>query len=149
MTGDSSDRQGHVRWRVHLRSGPEAVFLTLATSEGRARFWAESAVESHGVIHFTFSNGQQLESRVIASTPHECFRLTYFGGSTVTFELAPDGQGGTDLAMTETDVPDGELDQNRAGWVCVLMALKAAVDFGIDLRNHDPGRTWEHGYVDV
>lgn len=31
----------------------------------------------------------------------------------------------------------------------MLLALKAAVDFAIDLRSHDPGRTWEHGYVDV
>jgi hypothetical protein len=35
-----------------------------------------------------------------------------------------------------------------AGWVSVLLALKAAADFGIDLRNHDPARTWNKGYVD-
>lgn len=28
------------------------------------------------------------------------------------------------------------------------MALKAAADFGVDLRNHDPTRTWDQGYVD-
>jgi predicted nucleic acid-binding Zn ribbon protein len=32
--------------------------------------------------------------------------------------------------------------------VSVLMALKAAVDFSVDLRNHDPDRTWDHGYVE-
>jgi hypothetical protein len=35
-----------------------------------------------------------------------------------------------------------------AGWVSVLLALKAAVDFGVDLRNHDPERTWSTGFVD-
>jgi len=35
-----------------------------------------------------------------------------------------------------------------AGWVSVLMALKAAVDHGVDLRNHDPQRTWDQGYAD-
>lgn len=35
-----------------------------------------------------------------------------------------------------------------AGWVSVLLALKAAVDFSVDLRNHDPGRTWDQGYAD-
>jgi hypothetical protein len=29
-----------------------------------------------------------------------------------------------------------------------LLALKAAADFGIDLRNHDRQRTWREGYVD-
>jgi hypothetical protein len=28
-----------------------------------------------------------------------------------------------------------------AGWASVLLALKAAVDFGADLRNHDPQRS--------
>jgi hypothetical protein len=28
------------------------------------------------------------------------------------------------------------------------MALKAAADFGVDLRSHDPARTWDQGFVD-
>ena len=35
-----------------------------------------------------------------------------------------------------------------AGWVSVLMAMKGAVDFEIDLRNHNPERVWENGYLD-
>lgn len=35
-----------------------------------------------------------------------------------------------------------------AGWVSVLMAMKAAVDHGVDLRNHDESRTWGDGYAD-
>lgn len=30
----------------------------------------------------------------------------------------------------------------------VLLNMKAAVDFGIDLRSHDLSRTWLEGYVD-
>jgi hypothetical protein len=36
-----------------------------------------------------------------------------------------------------------------AGWASVLLALKAAVDFGVDLRHHDPERTWDQGYGDI
>jgi hypothetical protein len=46
-------------------------------------------------------------------------------------------------------VPFGERDDNLAGWVTVLLTLKAAADFGVDLRSHDPARTWGQGYVDV
>jgi len=35
-----------------------------------------------------------------------------------------------------------------AGRVSVLLALKAAVDHGVDLRNHDRERTWVQGYAD-
>lgn len=35
-----------------------------------------------------------------------------------------------------------------AGWVSVLMAMKAAVDFGIDLRNHDSDMAWAQGFAD-
>ena len=38
--------------------------------------------------------------------------------------------------------------ENRAGWVSVLLTLKAAADFGVDLRNHDPTRTWDQDFAD-
>lgn len=138
-----------IRWRIHLRSAPDVVFAALATDEGRARFWAEAACERDGAVQFRFANGQQLNAPVLAREPPHRFEVAYFGGSAATFELVPDGGGGTDLTLTETGVPEAELVQNRAGWVSVLLALKAAVDFAVDLRNHDPDRTWERGYVDV
>jgi hypothetical protein len=57
--------------------------------------------------------------------------------------------GGTDLTLTEIGVPGEEYDQNLSGGVSVLLMLKAAVDFGVDLRSHHPDRTWEAKYVDV
>ena len=44
---------------------------------------------------------------------------------------------------------DAVLLSLRVGVVSVLLALKAAADFSVDLRNRDPGRRWEDGYVDV
>lgn len=64
------------------------------------------------------------------------------------FELEEDARGGTDLTLTETGVPARWREQNVAGWVSVLMALKAAVDFDVDLRNHDYRRTWDQGFAD-
>jgi hypothetical protein len=67
----------------------------------------------------------------------------------VAFELVSDGAGGTDLTLTESGLPTVARVENMVGWVTVLLNLKAAVDFGIDLRNKDPKRSWEWGYVDV
>lgn len=142
-----------IRWRVHLRSSPEAVFEALDTPAGRRRFWAESAEEiSPGGIEFVFASGERLRARVIERAPGRLFAVSYFGGSVARFELEPDGEGGTELSLIETGVPAGHWLDNHAGWVSVLLSLKAAVDHGIDLRNHDPRRIWVPGgggYVDV
>jgi hypothetical protein len=46
------------------------------------------------------------------------------------------------------EIPDEWHAEVNAGWVSVLMALKAAADFRVDLRNHDTRRTWSQGYCD-
>jgi uncharacterized protein YndB with AHSA1/START domain len=132
-----------IRWRLHLASPPNDVHVLLSTDEGRARFWAESAVEQDGVIGFRFPNGEIYHGPVLASEPTALFEVDYFGAP-ARFELEPDGSGGTDLTLThDHDHPD-----TRPGWISVLMALKAAADFGVDLRSHDPARTWDQGFVD-
>jgi uncharacterized protein YndB with AHSA1/START domain len=145
---DPQDRS-RVTVRVHLRSSPESVYRTLSTAEGRAGFWAESAEERDGIIAFRFSNGMTLESRVVATDPPRELAVTYFGGSVARFTLAADGRGGTDLELTETGIDPSWWAEHRAGWVSVLLMLKAAVDFGVDLRNDDPARDWDSGYADV
>ena len=141
-----------LRYRLHLRASPETVFALLATGEGRARFWAEEAVETRdadgAVIHFRFPDGSRLSARVLAAEPPRAFSVEYFGGSRVRIELAPDGRGGTELLLEEDGVSPGDREENAAGWVSVLLALKATADFGIDLRGHDPTRTWRQGYVE-
>jgi hypothetical protein len=140
-------RGGPIRWRLHLPISPDRVFGALDSDGGRAAFWAESAIERDGVIHFRFINGQQCESRILSRrAPHE-WTIEYFG-AVARFEMAPDGAGGTDLTLTHTGVHDDEWHEVHAGWLNVLFPLKAWLVHAIDLRNHDPSRTWEDGYVD-
>ena len=144
-----NDSVNQVSLRVHLSSPAEKVFEFLATDSGRSAFWAESAVEQDSAIHFRFSNGLEHVGKILISERYKRFSITYFDGSTVTFDLAKDSDGGTDVTLVETSIPQEWLAEHRAGWVSVLLSLKAAVDFSIDLRNQDPHRSWEMGYVDV
>ena len=137
-----------IRLRLHLNASPEAVHGFLSTDDGRARSWAESAKEGYGVIEFRFVNGIVQQSRILENRPPSRFAVTHSGGSVVTFDLAADGSAGTDPVLTEVRVPSGSWEENHAGWVSVLLALKAAVDFRADLRNHDPGCTWDQGFAD-
>ncbi|MDX1611943.1 MAG: hypothetical protein R3185_06200 [Candidatus Thermoplasmatota archaeon] len=136
-----------IRWKLHLERPPAAVYAALATDEGRATFWAERTVASQGTVRFEFPGGQATESKILAEEPPERFELVYFGTRT-RFDLEPDGQGGTDLTLDAWIPDEGLRKQMAPGWVSVLLALKAAVDHGIDLRNHDPDRSWTQGYVD-
>ncbi len=119
----------------------------LATDERRAAFWAESAEEADGVVHFRFVNDVAYDGRILEADPPRRFALDYFH-STAAFDLADDGAEGTDLTLTNTGYPPDDRAELLAGWLNVRLPLKAAVDFGVDLRNHDPERTWQRGYVD-
>lgn len=142
------EHPGAITWRIHLSSPPEKVYAFLATDEGRARFWAESAVEVDGFIDFRFPDGLEWRGRLLETKPAQLFRLVYFGGSQTTFTLLADGRGGTDLTLADQDVPEGDRCEVAAGWVSVLLALKAVADFSVDLRNHDPLRSWDQGFAD-
>lgn len=137
---------GTIAWRLHLRASPEEAYEWLATASGRARFWAEAAPEEEGRIVFTFLDGTVERAALGERVPGRRFELTYFGSPT-RFELASDGKGGCDLTLRATAVPEAEAAEVAAGWVSVLMAMKAAIDFGVDLRTHDPDRSWRQGYV--
>ena len=137
-----------IRWRVSLKSPIDKVYNTLATDEGRASFWAESAAAQDGVIHFVFPNGATWDGEILEQAPPHRIVVRYYGGSVSAFDLEEDGQGGTLLTLTDTGVPDDDRVEVIAGWVSVLMALKAAVDFGVELRAHHPDRQWDNGFVE-
>ncbi len=137
-----------IEWKLHLKSPPEIVYHMLATDEGRVRFWAEQTVETNDSVQWTFPGGHSWTWRVIERQPPEKYVVEYFADSTVSFTLLEDGNGGTDLLLRAEGTAHHERVEVIAGWVSVLMALKAAVDFGVDLRNHDDQRTWWHGYAD-
>lgn len=147
MDTSLNDQPTEITCRICLKSTSEEVFSLLTTDDGRSLFWAERTVQEGNAIVFRFPNGDTLQSRVLETRPPRRFSLTYFNDSIVTFDLR-DGTAGTDLRVQETELAVADVAENRAGWVSVLLNLKAQADHGIDLRNHDPERTWAQGYVD-
>jgi uncharacterized protein YndB with AHSA1/START domain len=136
-----------IRWRLHLASAPEAVWELLTTDEGRERFWCERSSQHGDEITLSFSNGWVERATILAAEPPRRFSVRYFG-TPVRFELRPDGADGTDLELVHEAVPDADFEEVLPGWLNVLIPLKAAADFGVDLRNHDPARTWDQRFVD-
>jgi uncharacterized protein YndB with AHSA1/START domain len=138
---------GPIRWRMYIPAPPALVYDALASDAGRAAFWAEQAPEVDGHIAFRFAGGVTYRARILERDPPHRLALDYFGAPAL-FELAADETGGTDLLLTHTGVPAAEWNEVHAGWLNVLFPLKAWVAYGIDLRNHDPTRSWRQGYAD-
>ena len=145
MKGDKVG--GAIRWRMHIPVPREAVFEALTTDEGRASFWAQSAVETDRHVEFHFSNGYSCRSEVLEQRPPALFVLDYIGGP-VRFELSSDGMGGTELLLTHEGIGAEDWIEVHAGWLNVLFPLKAWLVHGVDLRNHDSARSWDQGYAD-
>jgi hypothetical protein len=118
-----------ITWKIHLRSAPEAVYRMLATKEGRSRFWADAAEEEQGVIHFRFSNGQQLEAPRAGEDAPGTLSAELLRRQRRDLRAAGGREGRYGPHAERTRCPTQEYEQNRAGWVSVLLMLKAAVDF--------------------
>ncbi len=138
---------GAIRWRLHIPRPPEEVYRAIDSDDGRAAFWAEEARERDGTIRFRFANGVLHDSRILERRPPGVFALEYFGGA-ARFTLEPDGAGGTELTLTHENVAPEDWIETRAGWLNVLFPLKAWLVGSVDLRNHDPARTWDDSYAD-
>jgi DNA-binding HxlR family transcriptional regulator/uncharacterized protein YndB with AHSA1/START domain len=148
---DSAERTavigGPIEWRLNIPAARERVHDALSTDEGRRLFWADTRMRTDGRIRFLFSNGGEHEGLLLESRAPELFAVQYFGG-VARFELTADGRGGTDVHLTHTGQRGDQWIETHAGWLNVLFPLKAMLAYGVDLRTHDPRRSWDHGYVD-
>ena len=136
-----------ILWNLHFRSSPQKVFDALTTDAGRAKYWAESTQEKDGHVTFHIYNYPPFTGKILAKEAPYLFELEYFG-TIVKFNLKSDGQTGTILHLRAEVSDDTLREEMTAGWVSVLMAMKAAVEFEVDLRNHDPDMAWVQGFAD-
>jgi uncharacterized protein YndB with AHSA1/START domain len=134
-------------WRLSLASPPERVFELLDTDEGRVKFWAERSRAVPGGFELDFPGGLTDRVDVLERDPPMRLTIRYFGAK-AEFELVPREDGGCRFQVTcHCDDPAAWVEFH-AGWVSWLLVLKAAADFGIDLRNGAPDRAWSQRYVD-
>lgn len=138
-----------VRWKLHLAATPTAVFDLLTTDAGRERFWAERSATRGKTFTLTFPGKEKVRCPIIKNISPRFFAFRYFDGTLVEFSLKQTRRGGTELELTEAGHrTKAHRTENHAGWIQVLLCLKAAADHGVDLRNHDSRRTWSHGYCE-
>lgn len=132
-------------WKINCKSTPSKVFEYIATDECRNKFWAVTQ-SKNDIVTFAFANSYVWEGKILESNPPTQISFLYIDNSEESFELIDDGNNGTDLILRDKGVKPEFRTEVIAGWGSVLMTLKAAVDFNVDLRNHDPKKTWSEGF---
>ena len=133
-------------WRLHLSSAVERVYSAWADTAQHPRFWCERSEATATGFRLEFIDGTVEACELLESEPNRRLLFRYFG-CPVEITLAA-AEGGTDLTLRTTGATGDEWADVHAGWLNVLLPFKAFVDHGIDLRNHDPRRTWREGVVD-
>jgi hypothetical protein len=114
-----------IRWKVHFSSSPDKVYEALSTDKGRRGYWAESAEEQDGKIHYVFLNGIENTGSILQRIHGQLFSVMYFGWKT-TFHLTTDGATGTDMEMVAEHVPEADKMEISAGWVSFEITMPAA-----------------------
>jgi uncharacterized protein YndB with AHSA1/START domain len=116
-----------------FQSAPGAVFDALTCVDAIARWWAPAtgSAVAGGEIVLVFG-GQEVRIRVDQADPTQvCWAvqvsepLPDWTGTTITFDLAPDGDGGTNLLFTHHGLtPQLEcFSMCQAGWTQYLASL--------------------------
>ena len=112
--------------------------LILATWIGIGSGSPVNPSTSHDYIYSTDQNADLLCTVDIFCGPDRDMGLTF-----TDYSYSP-----SMVVAHYLGVPEADRMEVMAGWVSVLLALKAAADFGVDLRNHDARRTGEQGYAE-
>jgi uncharacterized protein YndB with AHSA1/START domain len=137
---------------VKLAASRERVWQALTTPGGITAWWAERAEiqpTDGGLLRLLFPNRRTLDSKVVQCRPQQMLSFVYFGGTRAQFEVDALPEGGTSVTVTDRGFSSQEdYAETLAHWTSVLLALKAHLDFGVDLRNHTPAFNWEHDFVD-
>jgi uncharacterized protein YndB with AHSA1/START domain len=141
------DRTPPIVWRLRLAAAPDRVFAAWLSAGDHERFWCErSEMMPDGNFRQHFIDGTVATCAIEEWKAPDYIRMRYFD-SQVEIHLARRGDG-TDLTLIALGVERHHWNDVHAGWLNVLLPLKAWIDFDVDLRNHDPFRTWAQRYVD-
>lgn len=136
-----------IKWKVKFKSTPSRVFSFLNTDKGRASFWAETANEKNGMVHFKFINGQSYLGKILDRKQDRLFHLDYFHSDVYFYLTMNTKDEGTLLSLENRGVKDEDYCEVKSGWISVLMNMKSVIDYQVDLRNHDKEICWDQGFI--
>ena len=131
---------------TYLAASPQAIFEALTRADGLASFWTPDVEVGQGVGSVAvFGFGQtQLKMRIDYLAKGHSVRWTCVNdfpmephcweGTTVSWELEPDGSAGTTVRLEHSNwpksLPRRELGSTAFNWALILRQLKSYAETG-------------------
>lgn len=142
--------------KIEIRATPERVFKAWTSEKEIVKWFVSEAIlqpKKGGRFFMKFVTGVSGDETILSIKKNHSF----------SFSFGPDGEAvevtvkktkkGTDCILHQygmKETPQAKVNWHmgcRNGWVFFLTNLKAYLEKKIDLRSHDPKKTYLQGYV--
>lgn len=142
--------------RIFINKPVSKVFNAWTDDRIVSRWFTEKTIiepRKNGRIYFEWLAGDKMDDKIISISKNRRFTFP-FGrhGERVAVSFKKDGRG-TICELRQFNMkttPKARWTMHRGciqGWTFFLANLKSYLEYGIDLRSHDPARSYKQDYV--
>ena len=142
--------------KIEIKVSPDKVYKAWTDERLITRWFCVNAAcepRKNGRLYFEWLGGDKLETKILAANNNRLFRFP-FGRNNEKVEVKfTKVRGGTlvtlrQYSMKTTPEPKWSMHKGcETGWTFFLANLKAFLERRIDLRSHDPKKSYAQGYV--
>lgn len=142
--------------RIQIKASVERVFAAWTNDRIVSKWFTEKTViepRKGGRIYFEWVAGDKLDTKVIAIAKNRKFVFPFGSkGEEVSVTFKKDGRE-TLCELHQYNMgtdPTSKWNMHRGciqGWTFFLANLKAYLEHGVDLRGHDPKRSYKQDYI--
>ncbi|MBU0983041.1 MAG: SRPBCC domain-containing protein [candidate division Zixibacteria bacterium] len=142
--------------RIAIKASPARVFRAWTDDKLVSRWFTEKTViepKKNGRIYFEWTAGDTFETTVTSIVKNRKFVFPFDAeGTMVEVKFKKDGRGCVcELRQYNMKTsPEMKWNMHRGcitGWTFFMTNLKAYLEHGIDLRGHDPKKSYKQNYV--
>ncbi len=142
--------------KIAINASPEKVFRAWTYAPEISKWFTvktEFEAKKNGRIYFEWLGGDKMNDKVIAITKNRRLVIP-FGtkGEKVEITVTKDGKGSI-CTLTQYDMKTTTKDKInmhmgcKQGWTFFLANLKSYLEHGIDLRSHNPKRSYREHFI--
>jgi uncharacterized protein YndB with AHSA1/START domain len=146
----------HFTEKIEIKASPEKVYRAWTDDKLITKWFVHKAViepKKGGRFYMKFLGDVESDEKVLGIRKNSYFCFSFGkAGETVEITIKKSGKG-TDCILRQFGMKTSNKAKVqwhmgcRNGWVFFLTNLKSFLEKGVDLRSHDPRKSYKQGYV--